>query len=137
MWVVYSLLSAISCAVMTVLAKINTERTDSRLLIAFVVTIEMLVSWTVVLFSGLPVTLAGLSKRNIMLIIADGIMAGVSGVFFFRAMQFGPVSKVIMVDKSNLVFSLIMASLLFHEPVLAKSLIGSIFVVIGIVIFST
>jgi transporter family protein len=99
MWWIYALLSAFFAALTAIFAKIGIKGVDSDLATAIRTVIILVIAWMMVYFKGALSGLQVLSKTNLLFIILSGAATGLSWMFYFRALQLGPVSKVASVDK--------------------------------------
>ncbi|OGV97203.1 hypothetical protein A2W24_04225 [Microgenomates group bacterium RBG_16_45_19] len=114
-WMIYALLSAIAAAATAILAKIGVKNVDSNLATAIRTVVIVIFAWGIVLIRGQAGGLRSLDRTSVIFLILSGIATGVSWLFYFRALQLGPASKVAPIDKLSLVFTIILASLILKE----------------------
>ena len=131
MWALFALLSAFFAAITSILAKIGVENVDSNLATAIRTIVILALAWIIVFSTGAQVGLAGISRRSLVFLILSGLATGLSWIFYFRALQTGPASRVIPIDKSSLVFAMILAFIVLKETFTIKTLIGGALIVIG------
>ncbi len=72
-----------------------------------------------------------LSKSNLIFLIASGIATGLSWIFYFKALESGPVSKVAPIDKLSILFVMIISFIFLKEPMDLKTIIGGCLIVGG------
>ena len=131
MWAVYALFSAIFAALTSILAKIGVENVNSNLATAIRTLVVLFLAWLIVFATGAQKSLAEISRRSFLFLILSGIATGLSWLFYYRALQAGPASKVIPIDKSSVVFGMILAFIVLKETFTIKTLIGGSLIAIG------
>ena len=131
MWVFFALLSAVFAAMTSILAKIGLENVNSNLAVALRTIVVLVLAWAMVFVSGAQEGIASISRRNLVFLILSGIATGLSWLCYFRALQMGPASKVIPIDKSSVVFGMILAFLILKETLTLKAVIGGALITIG------
>ena len=131
MWPVYALLSALFAGATSILAKIGLQGIDSNLAVAIRTVVVLVMAWTVVLVTGAQSGFESITRRGFLFLILSGIATGASWLFYLRALQLGPASKVIPIDKSSVVFAMILAFAVLHEPLTLRALVGGVLIVIG------
>ncbi|GHU25917.1 membrane protein [Spirochaetia bacterium] len=131
MWIVFALLSAIFAALTSILAKIGIEHIDSTVATAIRTIVVVIVSWAIVFFTGKQQTLAFIDRKSLIFLILSGIATGVSWLCYYRALQSGPASKVIPIDKFSVVIGIVLAFFLLGESVDKKTIIGGALISIG------
>ena len=131
MWAVFALLSAIFAALTSILGKIGVENVNSNLATAIRTIVVLVLAWAMVFITGAQGGLGGISRRNLIFLILSGIATGLSWLCYYRALQMGPASRVIPIDKSSVVFGMILAFVVLKEAFTIKTLIGGSLIVIG------
>jgi len=134
MWWIYALLSAFFAALTAVFAKIGIKGVDSDLATAIRTVIILFLAWAVVMFKGAFSGIHSLSKINLLFIILSGVATGLSWLFYFRALQLGPVSKVAPVDKLSVALALILAVIFLGEPLTLKTAIACSLIIAGTIL---
>lgn len=131
MWLVYAAGSAFFAGVTSILAKCGIRKTDSNLATA-VRTIAVLVfAWGMVFITGSQGQVTQISGRSLLFLILSGLATGASWLCYFKALQIGDVNKVVPVDKSSSVLTILLALILLHEKVSFCKGIGIIGIGIG------
>ena len=131
MWWLYALLSAGFAALTALLAKIGVRGVDSHVATAVRTTVVLVLAWGLVALQGNLSLVAGLSRTSLWFLFFSGAATGISWLFYFRALQLGPVSLVSAVDKLSLVFVLLFAVLLFKEPLSLRAAVGCGLILLG------
>lgn len=131
MWLVFVLLSAIFAAVTSILAKIGIDDVNSNLATAVRTVVVVIMAWGMVCLTKAQGGLSAISRRSWLFLISSGLATGASWLCYYKALQVGDVSKVVPVDKLSVVITLILAFVVLHEPVSARSLAGGILITAG------
>lgn len=130
-WLVYAVLAALFAALVAVLGKIGIEGVESNLGTALRTIVVLLMSWSMVVIAGKAGDMQKLNKRNTVFIVLSGIATGLSWLCYFRALQDGPASVVVPIDKLSIVFVVMFAYLFLHEKLMLKSFLGLCILVAG------
>ena len=131
MWILYALLSAFFAALTSILAKIGLQNINSNLAVAIRTIVVLIMAWAIVFISGKHNELGNIAQKNLLFLTLSGIATGLSWLFYYRALQIGEVSRVMPIDRSSLVFGMIMAFIILNETLTLKSIIGGAFIIIG------
>jgi transporter family protein len=131
MWAVFALFSAIFAALTSIFAKIGLENINSNLAVAIRTIVVLALAWSIVFISGAQEGIGSISRRNIVFLVLSGIATGLSWLCYFRALQMGPASRVIPIDKTSVVFGMILAFIILKETLTLKVAIGGSLIVIG------
>ena len=131
MWAVFALFSAIFAAATSILAKIGLENVNSNLAVAIRTVVVLAMAWGMVFITGAHEGIAAITRRNYVFLIFSGIATGLSLLCYFRALQMGPASRVIPIDKSSVVFGMILAFIILQETLTLKAVIGGALITIG------
>ncbi len=133
MWIIMAVLSAFFAGVTSILAKCGIKKTDSDIATALRTVVVLLFSWIMVFVVGSANTIADIGIRSLLFLILSGFATGASWICYFRALSMGDINKVVPIDKSSTVLSVLMAIILFDETDnLAVKLLGTIILAIGI-----
>ena len=117
-----------------IFVKIGVKDIDSDLATAIRTVVILVITWSIVLYKGVPQNMTNISITNWSFLILSGVATGLSWLFYFRAIQLGQVSKVAPVDKLSLAFVLILSVVFLGEAVSLKLVIGTLFVIVGALI---
>lgn len=133
MWLIMAILSAIFAGLTSILAKCGIKKTDSDVATALFTIVVLLFSWVMVLIVGSAGTITDISTKSLVFLILSGFATGASWICYFKALSMGDVNKVVPIDKSSTILSVLLAILLFGETQhLAIKLIGTALLSIGI-----
>lgn len=130
MWILFAFGSALFAGLTAVLAKCGIKKTDSDAATAIRTIVVLIFSWIMVAIVGSLPTIGGLSAKTWTFLILSGIATGASWLCYFRALQVGDVNKVVPIDKSSTILTILLALIFLGEPVswlkgLAVLLIGA------------
>jgi len=130
-WVLFAILSAFFAASSYILAKIGIKNVNSNLAAAVITTVVSTISWAITFITGKHNDIVNIEHKDLLFLVLSGTATGLSWLCFYRALQFGEASKVIPVDKFSLVIGMAMAFIILKEPVAANTIIGGVFITIG------
>ena len=117
MWVLFALGSALFAGLTSVLAKCGIKKTDSDAATAIRTIVVLIFSWLMVWIVGSAPTITTLSTKTWVFLILSGLATGASWLCYFRALQLGNVNKVVPIDKSSTVLTILLAIVFLGEPV--------------------
>ena len=133
MWLIMAVMSAFFAGVTSILAKCGIKKTDSDIATALRTIVVLLFSWVMVLIVGSAKTVADIDIKSLVFLILSGLATGASWICYFKALSMGDVNKVVPVDKSSTILSILIAIALFGETKhLALKLFGTTFLAFGI-----
>lgn len=133
MWIIIAVLSALFAGLTSILAKCGIRKTDSDVATALRTIVVLLFSWIMVFIVGSVNTIAQITPKSLLFLILSGIATGASWICYFKALSVGDVNKVIPVDKSSTVLTVLLAIILFSETNhLAVKLVGTVLLAVGI-----
>lgn len=131
MWVIYAAGSAVFAALTSILAKIGVENVNSNLATAIRTAVVLALAWGIVFLTGAQRGLREISPRSMLFLVLSGAATGLSWLCYYRAIQLGPVSRVVPIDKMSTVLTIILAFLVFKEDISWKSAAGCILLAAG------
>ena len=131
MWVLYAFGSALFAGLTAILAKCGIRKTDSTVATAIRTIVVLAFSWGMVLLVGSEAQLAEISGRTLLFLVLSGLATGASWLCYFRALQIGDVNKVVPVDKSSTVLTILLAALFLHETLSWTRGIGMVCIAAG------
>ena len=133
MWITMSTLSAVCAGLTSILAKSGIKKTDSDVATAIRTVVVLIFSWLMVFIKGSAATVVDIDNKSLIFLILSGLATGASWICYFKALSVGNVNKVVPVDKSSTVLTVILAIILFGETKnLAVKLIGTALLAVGI-----
>ena len=131
MWILFALLSAVFAALTSILAKIGVEGVNSTLATAIRTVVVLVMAWGMVFLTGRERELSNIAGRSWLFLILSGIATGLSWLCYYYALQKGPASKVVPIDKLSVVITLALAFLVLHEKADLKTVIGGLLITAG------
>lgn len=133
MWIISAVLSAVFAGLTSIFAKCGIKKTDSDVATALRTTVVLLFSWIMVFVVGSQNQISSISARSFLFLILSGAATGASWLCYFKALSCGDVNKVVPIDKSSTVISVLLAIFLLGETDnLAVKLIATAFISVGI-----
>ena len=130
-WLVYAGLSAVFAALTSILAKVGIEGVESNLGTSIRTAIVLVMAWGMVWITRKAQTIRTISKRELGFICLSGLATGGSWLCYFKALQDGPASIVVPMDKLSVVVTMIFSYTELHEKLTAKSITGLGLIVAG------
>lgn len=131
MWVLYAFGSALFAGLTAILAKCGIRKTDSTVATAIRTIVVLAFSWGMVFLVGSQGQLAEIGGRTLLFLVLSGLATGASWLCYFRALQIGDVNKVVPVDKSSTVLTILLAVLFLHETLSWTRGIGMVCIAAG------
>lgn len=133
MWLLFAVLSSVFAALTSILAKVGIEGVGSNLATAIRTCVVVLMSWIMVFITNQQGGLTEISKRSWIFLILSGLATGLSWLCYYKALQMGEASKVVPIDKTSVVLTLVLAFVFLHESFTWKSIVGCILITVGTV----
>ena len=131
MWILYAFGSALFAGATSILAKIGIEEVDSHLATALRTIVVLVFSWLMVFIVGSQNQLTAISIKSYIFLILSGMATGASWLCYFKALQLGDVNKVVPIDKSSTILTMILAFVFLKEDITIPMISGMIAIGIG------
>ena len=131
MWVIFAFLSAFFAGITSILAKCGIRKTDSNVATFIRTIVVLLFSLLMVAIVGSFPTLKNLSAKTILFLVLSGLSTGASWLCYFRALQKGNINKVVPIDKSSTVLTIILATIFLGESITLYKTLGIIAIGVG------
>lgn len=131
MGIIYALGAAFFAGVTSILAKIGIKKTDSTLATAIRTIVVLLFSWIMVFIVGSHDTISMISPNSLLFLGLSGLATGASWLCYFKALQLGDVNKVVPIDKSSTVLTMILAIIFLSEELTLIKGISMVVLLIG------
>ena len=131
MWVLFAFASAFFAGVTSILAKIGVKDVDSHVATAIRTIIVLIFSWIMVFIIGSQSTIVHIDGKTFLFLILSGLSTGGSWLCYFKALQLGDVNKVVPIDKSSTILTMILAFIFLNEKITINMVIGMIGIAIG------
>lgn len=133
LWLVMAVLSAVFAGLTSILAKCGIRKTDSDLATALRTIVVLIFSWIMVFVVGSAGSVTGIDGRSLLFLILSGLATGGSWICYFKALSMGDVNKVVPIDKSSTILTVVLAIILFGETNhLAVKLTGTALLAVGV-----
>ena len=131
MWLLFAFLSAFFAGLTTILAKCGIRKTDSTVA-TFIRTIVVLVfSWLMVFVVGAQGGITEIGPGTLLFLFLSGLSTGLSWLCYFKALEMGDINKVVPIDKSSTVITVILAFLFLGEGIGVWKGIGTAVMALG------
>ena len=135
MWILAAVCSALFAGLTSILAKCGIRKTDSDVATALRTVVVALFSWIMVAVVGSFSTISSISRTSLLFLVLSGLATGASWICYFKALSLGDVNKVVPIDKSSTVLTVLLAIVLFGETNnLAVKLIGTALLGAGVLL---
>lgn len=131
MWIALAFASAFFAGLTSILAKCGIKKTDSNVATAIRTIVVLIFSWIMVFLVGAQNEIPQVNAKTWIFLILSGLATGASWLCYFRALQLGDINKVVPIDKSSTILSILLAFLFLHESISALKLVAVIFIGIG------
>ena len=131
-YLVFACLSALFAGLTSILAKCGIRKTNSDFATALRTIIVLLFAWVMVWITGAQSGLRDISTKTAVFLVLSGLATGASWLCYFRALQLGDVNKVVPVDKSSTILTILFSIVILHETDdLAVRLAGTVLIGLG------
>ena len=117
MWIFYAVGSAFFAGLTSILAKCGIRKTDSTVATAVRTVVILFFSWVMVFVVGSQDQITGISGRTLLFLILSGAATGASWLCYFKALQIGDINKVVPIDKSSTILTIILALIFLGEGI--------------------
>ena len=131
MWILYAFGSALFAGATSILAKIGIEDVDSHVATALRTIVVLIFSWLMVFIVGSQSQLVDISIKSYIFLILSGMVTGASWLCYFKALQLGDVNKVVPIDKSSTILTMVLAFIFLKEDITVPIVIGMIAIGLG------
>lgn len=115
MWIIFAVSSSFFAGITAILAKCGIRKTDSDVATAIRTIVVLLFSWLMVLITGSWTPMTQISGRTLLFLVLSGLATGASWLCYFHALQIGDINKVVPIDKSSTVLTILLALIFLHE----------------------
>jgi len=131
MWILYAFSSAFFAGIMSILAKIGIKDTDSNLATALRTVVVVFFAWIMVFIVGSHTTISDVGIKSVVFLVLSGFTTGGSWLCYFKALQIGNVNKVIPVDKSSIILTMLISMSFLGEGFTLIKICALIFIGTG------
>ncbi len=117
MWLVYACGSALFAGITSILAKCGIKKTDSTVATALRTIVVLIFAWMMVFIVGSQNQISSISIKSFIFLALSGIATGASWLCYFYALSKGPIDKVVPIDKSSTILTIILAFIFLQESI--------------------
>lgn len=132
-WLLYAVLSAVFASLTSILGKVGIQGIDSNLGTAVRTTVVLFMAWIMVFTAGKQREVNQIEKREFGFLILSGLSTGASWLCYYRALQEGPASVVVPIDKLSILVTILFSAVVFGEKLSKKAAFGLACMVFGTV----
>lgn len=115
MWMIMAIFSAVFAAATSILAKCGIRHTDSDVATAIRTGYVLIFAWLMVLIKGSYTSIGAIDGKSLLFIVLSGLATGASWICFYKGLSLGDVNKVVAIDKSSTIITILLAIVLFNE----------------------
>lgn len=133
-WLFYAVLSAVFASLTSILGKVGIQNIDSNLGTAIRTCVVLVLAWGMVFVTKQQHTLHDLHRKDLLFLILSGLTTGFSWMCYYRALQDGPASVVVPIDKLSILVTIAFSGLVLKERLNRRSGIGLILLTTGTVL---
>ena len=130
-WMLYAVGSAVFASLTSILGKIGIQDVNSNLGTAIRTAVVLVMAWIVVFVTGKQNTVNNIDRKSWLFLILSGFATGGSWLCYYRALQTGPASVVVPIDKLSILVTIAFSYIVFHEKLSLKSGTGLLLIVVG------
>ena len=130
-WLLYAVLSAVFASLTAILGKVGISDINSNLGTAIRTTVVLVMAWLMVFVSGKQHEVKDIEKKELLFIALSGIATGASWLCYYRALQDGPASVVVPIDKLSMLITIAFSGIVFHEKLTKKAAVGVVCIITG------
>ena len=131
MWIVFVFGSALFAGLTSILAKCGIRKTDSTVATAVRTIVVLAFAWLMVFVVGSQNQIRSLEEKTLLFLFLSGLATGASWLCYFKALQLGNINKVVPIDKSSTILTILLAFLFLHESVSAPKAVGVVLIAAG------
>ena len=131
MWIFFAAGSAFFAGITAILAKCGIRKTDSDVATAIRTIVVLLFSWLMVFLVGSAAQIGGISPYTWTFLILSGLATGASWLCYYKALQDGPASVVVPIDKLSILVTIFFSYAVLHEKLSKKAGVGLLCIVVG------
>lgn len=116
MWIVFALVSAFFAGVTSILAKCGIKHTDSKIATAIRTGVVLIMAFITALIAGSVGNITSIDGKSLLFLVLSGLATGASWLCYFKALSIGDVNKVVPIDKSSTVLTVLFSFAFLGEP---------------------
>ena len=136
MWIFWAILAALSAALVMVLTKAGLKNVDSSLAFAIQALLIVSITWILVFYQGTVPELKQIDGKAWTMLILAGVATTLSTLFSFKALSMGPASMVVTIERTSLVFTILLSVIFLKEKVTWQLVAGALLILAGAVLIA-
>lgn len=130
-WLVYAFLSAVFASLTSIFGKIGVENVESNLGTAIRTIVVLVMAWVMVFITGEQKGIRSIGKKSWVFLFLSGITTGLSWLCYYRALQDGPASVVVPIDKLSILVTIVFSWIVLKEKLTPKAAVGLVLILAG------
>lgn len=130
-WLVYAFLSAVFASLTSIFGKIGVENVESNLGTAIRTIVVLVMAWVMVFVTGEQKGIRSIGKKSWVFLFLSGITTGLSWLCYYRALQDGPASVVVPIDKLSILVTIVFSWIVLKENLTPKAAVGLVLILAG------
>lgn len=130
-WIFWALLSAVFASLTSIFGKIGIENVESNLGTAIRTIVVLVMSWIMVFDTKEHQGITHISRKSWLFLFLSGITTGLSWLCYYRALQDGPASVVVPIDKLSILVTVVFSTLILKEKLSRKAAFGLLLILAG------
>ena len=130
-WLLFACLSALFASLTSIFGKIGVEGVESNLGTAIRTVVVLGMAWLMVFVTGQQKGIRRIGRRDWLFLLLSGLSTGLSWLCYYRALQDGPASVVVPVDKLSILVTIAFSRLILHEKLSRRAAVGLALLVLG------
>lgn len=130
-WLIYAVLSAVFAALTSILGKVGIDGVESNLGTTIRTAVVLVMAWLMVIITGKTGSLRHIPRKELLFICVSGLATGASWLCYYKALQEGPASAVVPIDKLSILVTILFSYIVFHEKLTRKSAFGLVLLIAG------
>jgi bacterial/archaeal transporter family protein len=134
MWKYFAILSAFFAGLTAVLAKMGLKGVNGNVATAVRTAVILVISWGIVISAGQLKEVNNINRKSLLFLVISGATTGLSWIFYFKALEQGPVSKVAPIDKLSVAVAIGLSAIVLKESIDLKTLLGAGLVIAGTIV---
>ena len=131
MWILFAFGSALFAGITSVLAKCGIQKTDSTVATAIRTMVVLIFSWIMVFIIGSQSQITMIDYKIWIFLVLSGLATGASWLCYFKALQLGNINKVVPIDKSSIILTMLLAFIFLQEKINLWGMIGIVLITVG------
>ena len=130
-WLLFAFLSAVFASLTSIFGKIGVENVESNLGTAIRTVVVLAMAWLMVFVEGQQKGIKTIDRKSWGFLFLSGITTGLSWLCYYRALQDGPASIVVPIDKLSILVTIIFSGVVLKERLSRKAAVGLLLILAG------